>query len=197
MEIIKGVKDISVGFAMTGSFCTIARVMPRIEELVSLQVSVTPIMSEMLATTDTRFGKADDIKKRLEKITGKNAICTIPDAEPIGPQKMFDALIIAPCTGNTLAKISNGITDTSVTMAAKAHLRNGRPLILAFSTNDALGFNAKNIGALVGAKNIFLVPFSQDNPIEKASSAIADMDMILPTLFKALYEGKQIQPMLL
>lgn len=192
----KGLKDIKVGFAMTASFCCISNIMPRMSELVSIGVDVTPIFSERLANTDTRFGKASDFAEQAESICKKPLIKTIKAAEPIGSKKMFDALIIAPCTGNTIAKIANGITDTSVTMAAKAHLRNKRPLIISISTNDALGFNARNIATLMITKNIFLVPFSQDDHINKESSIISDSELILPTLFKALYEGKQMQPIL-
>lgn len=192
----KGLNDIKVGFAMTGSFCCISSIMPRMSELVSIGVDVTPIFSETLASTDTRFGKASYFIEKVQSICKKPVIKDIPNAEPIGSRKMFDALIIAPCTGNTIAKIANGITDTAVTMAAKAHLRNKRPLIISISTNDALGMNARNIAALMITKHIFIVPFSQDDHVNKENSIISDAELILPTLFKALYENNQLQPVL-
>jgi dipicolinate synthase subunit B len=152
-------------------------------------------MSERAFSTDTRFGKAADFAAKFEKLTGENIIHTIPEAEPIGPKKLLDIMIIAPCTGNTLAKIARGVTDSCVTLATKAHLRNLRPVIIAVSTNDGLGANAENIGRLLNRKNIFFVPFSQDDPITKENSLVAEMPLILPTALEAL-ENRQLQPIL-
>ena len=186
----------TIGFALTGSFCTFDKVIPKVAELVSKGANVIPIMSETAQSTDTRFGKAQDFINQLESITNNKLRYSIRDAEPIGPRALLDALIVAPCTGNTIGKLANGITDTCVTMAVKAHLRNGKPTIIAISTNDALGINAKNIGTLLNTKNIYLVPFRQDAPFEKNNSLVAKMDLIIPTLEKAL-EGIQIQPLIL
>ena len=187
--------EITVGFAICGSFCTFGKVFPQIEKLAESGARVIPIMSEVAYSTDTRFGKAADHISRLEQITGEKVISTIAAAEPIGPKKLLDALIIAPCTGNTIAKIANGIADSSVTLAVKAHLRNKRPVIVGVSTNDGLGTNAKNIGVLANMKNIYLVPFLQDDCEEKENSLVADMVMIKPALEMAL-EGKQYQPII-
>lgn len=183
-----------IGFAMTGSFCTFDKVINEIEKLTKIY-DVTVIMSSSSHLTDTRFGTAESFVTALQKLTGKEIITSIPSAEPIGPKKMFDALIIAPCTGNSIAKLALGITDSSVTMAAKAHLRNERPLILAPSTNDGLGANAKNIGLLLNTKNIYFVPFGQDDPINKHKSLVADFTQIIPTIEEAL-KGNQLQPLL-
>lgn len=185
----------NVGFAMCGSFCTFKKVIPQIEELISLGFNVVPIMSGVSYSTDTRFGKAEDFIKQIKDITGKEIIHTISGAEPIGPKKLLDALIIAPCTGNTLGKMANGITDTSVTLAAKAHLRNARPVIIAVSTNDALGAAAKNIGLLMNSKNVYFVPMSQDDPENKPNSIVADFTKIPETLKFVLAEGKQNEPL--
>ena len=155
-------ENCTVGFAMTGSFCTVPQIMPCVKEMSGLGINVIPIVSETLAGTDTRFGKARDLLEELEQITGNEVIKSMVEAEPIGPQKMLDILIIAPCTGNTLSKIANGITDTSVTLSAKAHLRNGRPIVIGISTNDGLGLTAKNIALLHTARNIFFVPYGQE-----------------------------------
>ena len=187
--------EITVGFAICGSFCTFSKVFPQIEKLKELGARVIPIMSEVAYTTDTRFGKATEHKAKLEEITGEKVISTIAAAEPIGPKKLLDALVVAPCTGNTVAKLANGIADSSVTLAVKAHLRNKRPVIVGVSTNDGLGTNAKNIGVLANMKNIYLVPFVQDDCAEKENSLVADMDMIIPTLKKSL-EGRQLQPII-
>ncbi|MDR0406257.1 MAG: dipicolinate synthase subunit B [Clostridiales bacterium] len=189
-------ENLNIGFAVTGSFCTIAEAMPQLEALVSLGAEVTPIVSEIVYSTDTRFGKAAALILRIEAITGKKIINSISGAEPIGPKKLLDALVIAPCTGNTLSKLANGINDTTVTMAAKAHLRNKRPLVIAVSTNDGLGFNAKNLGLLMNSKNIYFVPFRQDDALNKSNSVIAEMTLILPALSAAL-NGEQLQPVLL
>jgi len=186
---------IRLGFAMCGSYCTFAKVFPAAEALAA-DYDMTGIMSENVYSTDTRFGDAKDHRERLERITGKPIISTIKEAEPIGPKKLLDVLVVAPCTGNTLAKLAAGVADSSVTMACKAHLRNGRPLVIAVSTNDALGTNARNIGELLNRKNIYFVPFGQDNPEKKALSMVADMTKISDTVQAAL-EGRQIQPILL
>lgn len=183
----------TAGFALCGSFCTFSKVIPQIAVIKENGFDIIPIMSEISYTTDTRFGKALDFIKQIEGICENPIIHSIPGAEPIGPRSMLDILIIAPCTGNTIGKLAAGITDTSVTMAAKAHLRNGKPIVIALSTNDALGASAKNIGMLINTKNVYFVPFTQDNPSMKPSSMVAEMDKILPTVKEAL-EGKQIQP---
>ena len=188
-------QDKKIGFALTGSFCTFAKVMPELEKLVSEGADIIPVISEAVDKYDTRFGKADEWKSRIEGITGKKIIKTIVDAEPIGPKSLLDILIIAPCTGNTLGKITNGITDTPVTMAAKAHLRNGKPLVLAISTNDGLSANAKNLGLMLNAKNVYFVPFGQDDPVKKCNSLTANNELILPTILEAL-KGRQLQPVL-
>lgn len=190
--LLQGVK---IGFALTGSFCTFAKVIPELEKLVSEGADIMPIISEAVDKYDTKFGKADEWKARIEGITGKKLIKTIVDAEPIGPKSLLDILIVAPCTGNTLGKLTNGITDTPVTMAAKAHLRNGKPLVLAISTNDGLGANAKNLGLMLNMKNVYFVPFGQDDPVKKCNSLTANNILILPTILEAL-KGKQLQPIL-
>lgn len=186
----------NIGFAICGSFCTFNEVFAEIEFLKEDGYNIFPIMSENSYNFDTRFGKASDWQSLLIEITGNQIIHTIPQAEPIGPKKLLDALIIAPCTGNTLAKLSNGVTDTCVTLAAKAHLRNARPLIIAPSTNDALGNAGKNIGALLNYKNIYFVPFGQDNYKSKPNSMVANFPLIRSTLEHAL-EGKQLQPVII
>lgn len=190
--LLQGVK---VGFALTGSFCTFTKVIPELERLVSEGAEIIPIISEAVDKFDTRFGKADEWKERIEGITGRKIIKTIVDAEPIGPKSLLDILVIAPCTGNTLGKLSNGVTDTPVTMAAKAHLRNSKPLVIAISTNDGLGTNAKNLGSMLNAKNVYFVPFGQDDPVKKCNSLSADNQLIIPTILEAL-KGKQLQPIL-
>ena len=186
----------TVGFALCGSFCTFAKVIPQIEILKKAGYDIVPIMSQAAYTFDTRFGKAQDFITEIEEICGRKIIHRIEDAEPIGPKKLLDILLIAPCTGNTLAKLSSGITDTPVTMSAKSHLRNGRPLLIAVSTNDALGNSAKNIGQLLNAKNIYFVPMRQDDPFNKTNSMVSDMDLILPSIQHAL-KKEQIQPIIL
>lgn len=186
---------IRLGFAMCGSFCTFKLVLEELERLAK-DYDITPIMSQGAAFTDTRFGKAEDSRRRVAEICGREPITTIADAEPIGPRALLDVLVIEPCTGNTLGKLANGITDTPVTMAAKAHLRNGRPLVLAVSTNDALGASARNIGTLMNAKNIFFVPMRQDSPRGKPASLVADFSETAAAIKSAL-EGRQTQPLLL
>lgn len=188
-------KNKRIGFAVTGSFCTFSSVIPQMEALAAEEAQIFPIMSETSATTDTRFGKAEDFCNRIKKITGRKIIASIKAAEPIGPQNLLDMMIIAPCTGNTLGKLACGITDTAVTMAAKASLRNENPLVIAVSTNDGLGASAKNIGMLLNFKNVYFVPFTQDNPEKKHNSLVAEMKLIIPTLELAA-EGKQLQPIL-
>ena len=186
---------IRLGFAMCGSFCTFKLVLEELERLAK-DYDITPIMSQGAAFTDTRFGKAEDFRRRVAEICGREPITTIADAEPIGPRALLDVLVIEPCTGNTLGKLANGITDTPVTMAAKAHLRNGRPVVLAVSTNDALGASARNIGTLINAKNIFFVPMRQDSPRGKPASLVADFSETAAAIKSAL-EGRQTQPLLL
>lgn len=185
----------TIGFAMCGSFCTLPRVIEEIKNLKKLNYDVLPIMSEITYSTDTRFGKAEDFIKNIEDICSHSIIHTVAMAEPIGPKKLFDLLVIAPCTGNTLAKLTYGITDTSVTMAAKAHLRNKRPLLISVSTNDGLANSGKNIGQLLNYKNIYFVPFSQDDCINKENSLISDFTLI-PEAVNCALKSKQIQPMI-
>ena len=185
----------TVGFALCGSFCTYASVFPIMEELAKTH-TVIPIFSFVSAATDSRFGAAKEHLARAEAICGKSPILTIAQAEPIGPKKMLDALVIAPCTGNTLSKLAHSAADTPVTMAAKSHLRNGRPVIVAVSTNDALSGGAENIGRLLVRKNYFFVPFGQDDPVQKPTSMVADFKLIPETLDAAM-AGRQIQPILL
>lgn len=186
----------TIGFAVCGSFCTFKAVFEEIEKLRKLDYNIIPIMSENAYTLDTRFGDAAYWRARMKEITGNDIIHTIPKAEPIGPKKLLDALIIAPCTGNTLAKLAWGVTDSCVTLAAKAHLRNARPLIIAPSTNDALANAAKNIGALFNYKNIYFVPYGQDSFAGKPNSMVADFSLINDTLQHAL-NGTQVQPVIL
>ncbi len=187
---------IKIGFALTGSFCTIGKVVPEVEKLVSTGAKVLPIISGSVDKFDTRFGTAKDLRLKLEGITGEKVIDSIIDAEPFGPKALVDLIVIAPCTGNTIAKIANGITDTPVTMACKAHMRNQKPVVIAISTNDGLGANAKNIGLLLNMKNIYLVPFGQDGPDSKPNSIVSETTLIIPTIEYAL-KGKQIQPLLI
>ncbi len=189
-------KKTTVGFAMCGSYCTFSKAIETLKGLVSDGYDIVPIMSENACTYDTRFGKARDIVANIEEITGKRVISTIPDAEPIGPKEMCDVLLIAPCTGNTLAKLTAGITDTSVTMAAKSHLRILRPVVIALSTNDALGANAKNIGYMMNRKNVYFVPLSQDDHKKKPSSLAADFKKI-PDTIEAALQGRQLQPVIM
>lgn len=186
-------KDISIGFALCGSFCTFHKALEQMRLLVSSGARVIPVMSETAYSTDTRFGTAEHFKIEIESICGEKIIHTISAAEPIGPKKMFDVLLVEPCTGNTLGKLANGITDTAVTMACKSHLRNSRPLVLAVSTNDALGNSARNIGALLNYKNIWFVPMKQDDCINKPRSVVADFSQTQNAIESAL-EGRQVQP---
>lgn len=189
-------EGIRIGFALCGSFCTFAKALEQIENLVKLKFEVIPIMSENAYYTDTRFGDAEDFRKRIETICGRSVMTGLTQAEPIGPKKLLDILLIEPCTGNTLGKLANGITDTTVTLAAKAHLRNGRPLLIAVSTNDALGAAAKNIGQLMNYKNVFFVPMGQDDFINKPNSIVADFSLTANAVEAAL-KGQQLQPVIL
>lgn len=184
-----------LGFAFTGSFCTLKAVLEALKKVREKGYDIFPIMSETVYSTDTRFGKCEDFKNEVEKICQRKIIASIKEAEPIGPKKLIDAMVIAPCTGNTLGKLAQGIYDSPVTLGAKAALRNDCPIIIAPSTNDGLGASAKNIGALLNAKNIFFVPFGQDDPIGKNNSLVAKWDMLLPAVESALIK-KQIQPVL-
>ena len=185
-----------VGFAMCGSYCTHATVLRALDELTRQYKTVVPILSENAAMTDTRFGTADDLVAELEQMTGQRVLCDIPEVEPIGPKAMLDILVIAPATGNTIAKLANGITDTAVTMASKAHLRNGRPVVVAIASNDGLSAGARNIGELLVRKNYYFVPFGQDDPKGKPNSLIADFSLI-PATMEAALRGEQVQPLLL
>ena len=185
----------NIGFAMCGSFCTFHKVFPVIEQLAA-EHKVFPIFSPASGSIDSRFGKVEDFLAFAERICNKKVIQSIADAEPIGPKKLLDVLVIAPCTGNTLAKLAHGIADGPVTMAAKSHLRNGRPVIIAVSSNDALGAAAENIGKLLARKHYYFVPFRQDDPENKPTSMVADFTKIPETIFAAM-EGKQLQPILL
>ena len=187
---------LTVGFALCGSFCTFEKAINEIKNLKEKDFDVVPIMSYNAYSTDTRFGKAADHIERIESICGKKIISAIADAEPIGPKKMLDILLIEPCTGNTIAKLANGITDTPVTLAAKAHLRNDKPLLIAVSTNDALSIAAPNIGRLLNNKNVFFVPMKQDDSIGKPRSVVADFSKTYDAIINAV-NGKQLQPILL
>lgn len=184
-----------VGLAITGSHCTYDKILPQIENLKKEGAEVHIILSDASLNTDTRFGKAKDWFEKFKEISGNEVISSITEAEPIGPKNYLDCVVIAPCTGNTLGKLANGITDGPVLMAVKAHLRNLKPVIIAISTNDALSNNAKNIGLLLNMKNIYFVPFIQDDPIQKPNSLVANMSLLLNTIVAAL-EGIQIQPIL-
>ena len=189
-------KNVKIGFALTGSFCTFDKTIEQIENLVKLGAEVIPIMSYNSYNLDTKFGTASEHINRIKQITNKEIIHTIQEAEPIGPKKMTDIMIIAPCSGNTIAKLANGITDTPVVMSAKSHLRNQRPLVIAISTNDALSGSAENIGKLLNRRNYYFVPFRQDNPITKPRSIVFDSEYIIKTIKYAL-EREQISPILL
>lgn len=189
---IKGKK---IGIALTGSFCTFEKMFQELQKLRDAGADIYPIMSDASQTIESRFGKPDIYVTKIKKITGKDPIVSIPGAEPIGPKAYLDVLAILPCTGNTAAKLANGITDTPVLMAAKAHMRNNKPLVISISTNDGLGMNLKNIGLLCNSKNIYFVPFGQDNYQTKPNSLVAHVELLIPTLEMAL-EHKQYQPIL-
>ncbi len=192
-ERLRGVK---IGTVFTGSHCTMDEVLPQLEILQGEGAELFPIFSFVVDEIDNRFYKVEDLKKMINKITNNPIVNTIVGAEPIGPQKLLDIVIIAPATGNTIAKLANGIVDTPALMAAKAQLRNERPVVIAISSNDALSLNARNIGTLLAMKNIYFVPFRQDNPTEKANSIVAAMEKIPDTIIQAL-QGKQLQPVIL
>lgn len=188
--------NIKIGFALTGSFCTFKKAIPKMKELIKKGADILPIMSYNSYKLDTKFGKAVEFIKEIEIITGKKIIHTIQDAEPIGPKKLTDVMVIAPCSGNTMAKLALDIIDTPVTMAAKSHLRNDRPLVIAPSTNNGLSGNAENIGKLLNRKNYYFVPFRQDNPITKPRSIVFEEEYLIKTIEYAS-EGTQISPILL
>lgn len=192
MKELEGKK---IGFAVCGSFCTIAKVFEPIKQLIASGAEIFPIMSPNASTINTRFGKAEDFIEELETLTGNKVQTKIEETEKIGPHKPYDILVVAPCTGNTLAKLANAITDTSVLMAMKATLRNAYPVVIAIATNDGLGLNLKNFGTLMNTRNIYFVPFGQDNYRTKKNSLVAKMDLIYDTVVEAL-EGRQIQPVI-
>lgn len=188
-------EKLKIGFALTGSFCTFSSVIPQVEKIVASGIEVVPIMSEKAYSTDTRFGTSAEFVSKLERITGNKVLHLQTEVEPIGPKKMIDALVIAPCSGTTAAKIANAISDTAVSLAAKSTLRNSFPVIIAISTNDGLAASAKNIGLLLNTRGIYFVPYRQDDPEKKPRSLVADMDKILPTISSAM-AGRQLQPIL-
>ncbi|MCC8168943.1 MAG: dipicolinate synthase subunit B [Oscillospiraceae bacterium] len=188
-------KNKTIGFAMCGSFCTFKKAVNELRKLSETGANIILIMSEISYNTDTRFGTAESFRKQIEEITGNDIIKDIKEAEPIGPKGLLDLLVVLPCTGNSLAKIAGGIADSSVTMAVKAHLRNQRPVLIAVSTNDGLGTAAKNIGALLNNKNLYFVPFSQDDYIKKPNSLVADFSKLSDAI-EAAFEDKQLQPIL-
>ncbi len=185
-----------IGYAFCGSFCTHARALTELGNLINAGYEVQPIMSETVWCTDTRFGRADALRARVEELCGHSVIHTVVDAEPLGPSLPLEALIISPCTGNTLAKIANGITDTAVCMAAKAHLRSDRPLVISLASNDALSANLKNIATLLSRKQVYFVPMNQDDPEKKPHSLVADFSLLRPTLHAA-FEGRQFRKLFL
>ena len=189
-------QNITLGYALCGSFCTIKQSLEALKRLAEQDIKIKPIMSQIVYTTDTRFGKAKDIIAEVEEICKEKVIHDIAAAEPIGPKNLLDIIVVAPCTGNTLAKTSLGITDTPVTMAVKAHLRNNKPVVLAIATNDALGASAKNIGILHNTNNVFFVPYGQDDPHSKNNSLVCKFDLIPETVEYAL-KGKQLQPVII
>ena len=188
-------RDKKIGFAMCGSFCTFKKTLAALEELKKTGAEIFPVMSEAAASTDTRFGAAEEFRKRIKEITGHEIIETIKGAEPIGPRAYLDLLIVLPCTGNTLAKTAAGIADSAVTMAVKAHLRNSRPVLIGVSTNDGLGAAAENIGRLLVRKNMYFIPFSQDDYIKKPNSLVAHFDKLVPAA-EAAAENRQLQPII-
>ena len=186
----------TIGFAICGSFCTYSKAIPALEALAQQCSQVIPIFSQASYETDTRFGTATSHREAVERICGRPALHLLTEVEPIGPKKLLDALVVAPCTGNTLAKLAAGIADGPVTMAVKSHLRNGRPVILAVSTNDGLGVAAENIGKLLARKYIYFVPFGQDDPVKKPTSLVADFSRLPEAVAEAL-EGRQLPPVLI
>ena len=190
------IKNKKIGYIFTGSFCTFSKSIPIIKELKKLGADIIPIMSYNRYELDTKFGTSSSIIKEIEEITNKKIIHTIPGAEPIGPKKLTDIMVICPCSGNTISKLAYDIIDTPATMAAKSHLRNDLPIVIAVSTNNGLGANAENIGKLLNRRNYYFVPFTQDNPITKPRSVVADFNMVIKTIEYAL-DGKQISPILI
>ena len=189
-------KELKVGFAFCGSFCTMSKALDALEQTAARFGPVTPIVSETVAATDTRFGRAHDFMREMERLCDCRVIDSVAGAEPIGPKGLLDVLVICPCTGNTLAKLAHGVTDGSVTMAAKAHLRNGKPLVLALATNDGLAGSAPNLGTMLGRKNVYFVPFGQDDYAGKPTSLVADFTQV-PETIEAACRGEQLQPVLL
>ena len=189
-------KNITLGYAFCGSFCTIKNSLAVLKELAKEDIKIKPIMSEIVYSTDTRFGKAKDLIEEVETLCKEKIINDIVGAEPIGPKNLLDIIVVSPCTGNTLSKIALGVTDTPVTMAVKAHLRNNKPVVLAIATNDALGASAKNIGLLHNTKNIYFVPYRQDDPYSKNNSLVCDFLLVKETIEAALND-KQLQPVIL
>lgn len=196
LETHSRLRGVRVGVVVTGSHCTVGEVIPQIRDLKGEGADILPIFSYTVDQTDSRFYQVNDLKTEINEICSKPIINTIVGAEPIGPQKLLDVVVVAPATGNTIAKLATGIVDTPALMAIKAHLRNQRPVVIAISTNDALGINARNIGLLINMKNIYFVPFRQDDPFNKSNSLVACMDKLLDTVVCAL-QGKQLQPVLL
>lgn len=189
------IQDKTIGFALTGSHCTHDEVLPQMKRLVQLGARVIPIVSHTVATVDSRFGTAADWLEKIKEITPEPVISTVQEAEPIGPKKMLDCFVIAPCTGNSLARLANALTDGPVLMAAKAQMRNHRPVVIAISTNDALGLNAANLAKLLVAKHVYFVPFGQDAPENKPNSMVARMELI-PETCAAAMQGQQLQPLI-
>jgi dipicolinate synthase subunit B len=193
---LKELEGKKIGFALCGSFCTLARVFDPIKQLIDNGAEIFPIMSSNAYSIDTRFGNAKDFVKKLEDLTGHKVQTKIEETEPIGPKKLYDMLVVAPCTGNTLGKLANAITDTGVLMAIKATLRNCQPVVIAIATNDGLALNFKNFGTLMNTRNVYFVPFGQDNHVTKKNSLVAKMDLIYDTVIQA-FEGRQKQPVLI
>ena len=185
-----------LGYAFCGSFCTHARALRELRNLLASGYEIQPIFSETVRTTDTRFGTAAALCEEVEALCARRVISSVVDAEPLGPSMPLDALIISPCTGNTLAKIANGITDTAVCMAAKAHLRSDRPLVISLASNDALSANLKNIATLLSRKHVYFVPMDQDDPEKKPHSLVADFSLLAPTL-QAAFDGRQFRKLFL
>ena len=186
---------INIGFGITGSFCTHSKILSELEKIVIYGANVYPIISYSVDQTDTRFGTAKDMKEKVEYITGRKIINSMVDVEPIGPKALFDIMVVAPCTGSTLSRIAAGLSDTPVTLACKAHLRNNKPVVLSLSTNDGLGANAKNIATVLNTKNIYVVPFFQDDPHGKPNSITSKPELIIAAIISAM-NGKQLQPVL-
>ncbi|ONI45239.1 dipicolinate synthase subunit B [Candidatus Epulonipiscioides gigas] len=193
--MIQSLEGLRLGISLCGSFCTFDSAIKMIERFVELGVDVYPIMSANAYEITTRFGRREDFIEQIENVTGKVIIHTIVGAEPVGPKNMVDAMLVAPCTGNTLSKLANGITDTPVTLATKSLLRNAKPVIIAISTNDGLGLNLKNIGTLMTNQSVYFVPFNQDNPVNKPYSLIADLSLAPKTVLAAINQ-KQLQPII-